>query len=139
VYGRIHHVGFVVRDLPRAERDFEALGYARRGPVVRDDFQRAELLFLVRVSATAPEPLVELIRPVDESSKTYSFTTRNELQIHHLCYVTDDLASACALALRQKFVQVQPPTPAPAIGGSQIAFFYGRPIGLFELVERPPF
>lgn len=139
VYGPIHHVGFVVRDLAGAERHFEGLGYTRRADLVRDDVQGADLLFLARTGAQAAEPLVELIRPVDETSRTYAFTTRNQFQIHHLCYATDDLAAACTLARSQKLVQVQHPVPAPAIGGSLIAFFYARPIGLIELVERPPF
>jgi methylmalonyl-CoA/ethylmalonyl-CoA epimerase len=139
VYDRLHHVGYVVRDLNAAERCFAALGYVRRGDVVRDSYQGADLLFLCRSNALPGEPLVELIHPIDETSKTYAFTTRNEYQIHHTCYATEDLASACEEALRRKFVRVQKPVPAPAIGGSLIAFFYARAIGLFELVERPPF
>jgi catechol 2,3-dioxygenase-like lactoylglutathione lyase family enzyme len=139
VFGRVHHVGFVVDDLAAAERLFAALGYARRGDAVEDGYQRAELVFLERTGANPSEPLIELIRPLDEKARTYEFTKRNQFQIHHLCYATDDIAVAISQARTARFTQVQPVVPAPAIGGSRIAFFYARAVGLVEVVERPPF
>jgi len=139
VFGRVHHVGFVVTELAAAERHFLALGYVRHGQVVEDPYQRAQLVFLQREDASAGEPLVELIHPVDEQARTHAFTARNQYQIHHLCYVTEDMTTAIAKARAARFSQVQPVVAAPAIGGSRIAFFYARPVGLFEVVERPPF
>jgi catechol 2,3-dioxygenase-like lactoylglutathione lyase family enzyme len=139
VFGRVHHVGFVVADLAAAEHLYGALGYARRGDVVEDAYQRAELVFLERNGADKSEPLVELIRPLDETARTYAFTQRNQFKIHHLCYVTEDIAAAVAQARAARFTQVQPVVAAPAIGGSRIAFFYARAVGLFEVVERPAF
>jgi catechol 2,3-dioxygenase-like lactoylglutathione lyase family enzyme len=139
VFGRVHHVGFIVVDLPAAEQHFAGLGYVRRGEAVADNYQRVELLFLARQGADRSEPLVELIRPLDEDSRTHAFTTRNQFQIHHLCYVTEDIDAAIAQARGARFSQVQPVVEAPAIGGSRIAFFYARAVGLFELVERPAF
>lgn len=139
MFGRVHHVGFVVAELDAAERHFLALGYARRGETVADSYQRAQLVFLVRQGGDASEPLVELIHPVDEQARTHAFTTRNQYQIHHLCYVTEDMSVAIAQARAARFSQVQPVVAAPAIGGSRIAFFYARAVGLFEIVERPAF
>ncbi len=139
VFGRLHHVGFVVTDLSAAEQHFEGLGYRRRADAVSDDYQRASLLFLSRTGASAGEPLIELICPLDESARTHAFTTRNQFQIHHLCYGTDDIERTVAEMRAARFTQVQPVVAAPAIGGSRISFFYARPVGLFEVVERPPF
>ena len=139
MFERVHHVGFVVDDLVAAERLFAALGYARRGDAVEDSYQRAEIVFLTRTGADSSEPLVELIRPLDEKARTYEFTKRNQFQIHHLCYATDDIAAAIAQARAARFTQVQPVVHAPAIGGSRIAFFYSRAVGLVEVVERPSF
>ena len=69
MFGRVHHVGFVVDDLAAAERHFAALGYARCGDPVEDGYQRAELVFLTRAGADRSEPLVELIRPLDSDRK----------------------------------------------------------------------
>jgi hypothetical protein len=139
MFGPIHHVGFVTRDLAAAEAHFRALGYVPRADAVVDDRQGVEILFLVRERAAPGEPLVELIRPTSEQSAVYGFTTRNEYPIHHVCFVSADIASDVGAARKLKFYVVQPPVPAPAIGGSLIAFLYGRGTGLYELVERPPF
>jgi catechol 2,3-dioxygenase-like lactoylglutathione lyase family enzyme len=139
VFGRVHHVGFIVTDLTAAQQQFAGLGYVRRGDAIEDGHQRAELLFLVREGADGSEPLIELIRPLDERARTYAFTTRNQFRIHHLCYETDDITLAVAQARAARFTQVQPVVCAPAIGGSRIAFFYAQAVGLFEFVERPAF
>jgi methylmalonyl-CoA/ethylmalonyl-CoA epimerase len=139
VFGRVHHVGFVVRDLAAAEAPFLALGYVRISEPIEDSYQRAELLFVKRPGADGAEPLVELIHPLDETARTYQFTQRNQFQIHHLCYATDDIDAAVAQARAARFTQVQPVVSAPAIGGSRITFFYARAVGLVEVVERPPF
>jgi hypothetical protein len=139
VFGRVHHIGFVVANLAAAERHLAIFGYTRRGDPVRDDYQRAELMFLVRPGADPSEPLLELIRPLDEQAPTYASMSRSQFQIHHLCYITNDIAEAVTQARSGRFSQVQPITAAPAIGGSRIAFFYARAVGLFEVVERPPF
>jgi hypothetical protein len=139
MFGSIHHVGLVTNDLIRSETHFRALGYARRAEPVDDHTQGVEILFLVRDGAHASEPLIELIRPHSSDSKVYGFTTRNDYPIHHVCFATNDMAASVEVARKQRFGVVQGPVAAPAIGGSAICFFYSLGLGLFELVERPPF
>lgn len=139
MFGPVHHVGLVTRDLQRAETHFRSLGYTPQGDVALDDRQGVEILFLTRSGSAAGEPLLEIIRPTSPDSAVYGFTTRNEYPIHHLCFTTQDIAAAVALARELRYYVVQEPVPAPAIGGSLIAFCYSRATGLIELVERPPF
>src|SRR5689334_24729251 len=139
MFGPIHHVGYVVGALEPAERNFLDLGYERLGPAIEDAGYDAEIVFLGRSGATSSEPLVELIRPLTELSSVYSHLRESKLQIHHLCFAVDDLPSAIVAARTARFYKVGGMRPAPAIGGRSICFFFGRGVGLFELVERPPF
>ena len=139
MFGPVHHVGMVTRDLAAAQTHFAAIGYSPIGPPTPDERQDLEIVFLKRHGATTAEPLVEIISPRSPGATVYRFTTRNEYPIHHLCFVTDDIASAVANARELRYYIVQEPVPAPAIGGSLIAFCYSRATGLIELVEQPPF
>jgi hypothetical protein len=139
MFGFVHHAGYIVRAFEAAERHFEALGYLRLSDPVDDSGYDAEIVFLRRAGAAAGEPLIELIRPKSPESAVYGHTQRNELQIHHLCFAVDDMKQALAAVRSARMVQVGKVRAAPAIGGSAICFFLSNAVGLFELVERPPF
>lgn len=139
MFGPVHHIGYVVGALEPAERNFVDLGYERLAPAAEDGGYAAEILFLRRRASTDAEPLVELIRPLSDRSSVYSHLTDSKLQIHHLCFVVQDLAAAVVAARAARFYKVGSIRPAPAIEDRPICFFFGRGIGLFELVERPPF
>ncbi|MGH9349372.1 MAG: VOC family protein [Vicinamibacterales bacterium] len=137
--GPIHHVGFVVRDLDRSRRMYEALGYRGLAPPIDDDRQDAAILFLAREGRQHGEPLVELVEPRSEGSPVYAFSIESRFRIHHLCFAVADIRQAEAALRAHRVTQVMPAVEAPAIGGSLIAFFHSRETGLFELVQQPTF
>lgn len=139
MYGPVHHVGYIVKTIDPAARDFRLLGYQPVGPAIDDLGYDAEIVFLRRDGASPGEPLVELIRPRSDQSAVHAHTKRSTLQIHHVCFAVDDISAAIADARRGKVYQVGRQRPAPAFGGAPICFLFSRPIGLFELVERPAF
>ncbi len=140
MFGPVHHVGLVTRDLARAQSHFASLGYTPTGPCALDERQGVEIVFLKRDAAvSSQEPLIELISPTSSTSAVYGFTTRNEYPIHHLCFSTGDIAVAVRRARELRYYIVQEPIQAPAIAGSLIAFCYSRATGLIEFVEQPPF
>jgi methylmalonyl-CoA/ethylmalonyl-CoA epimerase len=122
-----------------AEAAFGALGYCRVAAIVEDERQDAEILFLARNGAASGEPLVELIVPRSDRSPVAAFARDSRLRIHHLCFAVDDIEAALAPMKASGMSQVAPIVAAPAIGGRRIVFLFSREMGLFELVERPPF
>jgi hypothetical protein len=139
MFGPIHHTGYVVTALEPAERQFAALGYERLLDPSDDPGYDVEILFLQRRGAQPGEPLIELIRPRSPQSATYAHTKESKLQIHHVCFVVEDISAAVPAARSAGMFQVGQVRPAPAIGGSAICFLFSRAVGLIELVERPPF
>lgn len=139
MFGAVHHAGFIVRAFEPAERHFAALGYRRLAEPVDDPGYDAEIVFLARGGAAPGEPLVELIRPKSPASALHGHTERNELQIHHLCFAVEDINAALQSLRSARMAPVGHVRPAPAIGGRAICFFFSSAVGLFELVEKPPF
>jgi hypothetical protein len=137
--GAVHHAGYIVNALEPAERHFGALGFERLLAPVEDPGYGATIVFLSRRGAAVGEPLIELIQPMSSGSVVHGHAQRNELQIHHLCFAVQDIATASAAIRSARMLQLGDIRPAPAIGGSAICFFFSDAMGLFELVERPPF
>ena len=42
----IHHIGYLVKKLPKAAEEFEKLGYVRCGGVTADPVRKTDILFL---------------------------------------------------------------------------------------------
>jgi methylmalonyl-CoA/ethylmalonyl-CoA epimerase len=139
MFGPIHHVGYIVRTIEPAAADFQRVGYRLVRPSIDDPAYDAEIVFLRREGAAPGEPLIELIRPRSEQSAVYAHTKESKLQIHHVCFAVDDLKAAVEDARRGKVYQLGAQRPAPAFDGAPICFLFSRPIGFFELVDRPGF
>jgi catechol 2,3-dioxygenase-like lactoylglutathione lyase family enzyme len=139
MWGTVHHAGYVVQTLEPAERHFAALGFERVFAPVDDPDYGATIVFLERRGAAPGEPLIELIRPTSPQSIVGGHARRNELQIHHLCFAVEDIGAALASVRSARMLPVGQVRAAPAIGGSAICFCFSEAMGLFELVERPPF
>ncbi len=130
----LHHVGVVVADLDAAAKAYEQdFGYRREGGIVEDPVQKVRILFLVDRSASVR---LELLQPAGPDSPVLKALQKGG-GLNHLCYEVADIAAEVAAFRQAGAVLVSGPVPAPAIGGSRVAFLFHRTHGVFELVESP--
>ena len=106
---KIHHIGYLVKKLEKAAAEFEKLGYV-------------SLPFIV--SRHSPDSVVSGL------IKTYKNAP------YHLCYVCENLDEEISKLTGEGYVQIDLPTPAPAIGGKRVSFLMNRFIGMIELLEQ---
>jgi methylmalonyl-CoA/ethylmalonyl-CoA epimerase len=128
---RVDHIGWLVRDIEKAAREFEALGYVRRSEPCYDAGRDADIVFLVNGGYT-----VELVAPKSESSVVWNLLKKNGPGPYHICYETEDLEASEAHLARAGFVKTLAAEAAPALGGRRVAFFAGRGSGMIELLEK---
>lgn len=76
---RMHHVGYVVRDLLKFQ---ETMPLLETKKIVFDPVQNAK----IGLFSAGGGCFVELIEPTDESSFTWNFLRKNGESIHHVCY-----------------------------------------------------
>lgn len=76
---RIHHIGYVVRDLDRYAASLPGLQFEKE---VVDPVQNARLALYTVGDASR----VELIQPLDESAFTWAHLDRSGEGLHHICY-----------------------------------------------------
>jgi methylmalonyl-CoA/ethylmalonyl-CoA epimerase len=103
---RLHHVGYVVRDLERYAASMPGLSLERE---VVDPVQNAR----IALYGVGDASRIELIQPFDESAFTWAHLERTGEGMHHICYEGIG-ADAIDNYLRQyRLMRVRGPVHAP--------------------------
>lgn len=128
---QIDHVAIVVKDLPRAlDLYTRVLGFQ---VVYRETIadQNVEV-----VGLRAGDSVVELLRPLDESSAIARFRGDAESKLHHTAYCVSDLPKELA-RLKASGVRLIDETPRKGAHGNLIAFLHPKSTGgvLIELCQ----
>ena len=130
---RLHHVGFVVKDIETSMRGFtSSLGGSWDGRIYADELQKVKVAFLSTGPAAAQ---IELVEPGRDDSPVTRFLERGG-GLHHMCYEVQDVANALSEFKARKAVIVKRPLPAVAFNGRPIAWVLTAEKLLVELLEQ---
>ena len=127
-----HHIGIACRDIAKSMTFYTAMGY-QASPVIDDPIQHVRVCFLEKEGA----PRLELLEPLDEQSPVARTLATAGVTPYHICYEVPDITAAIAALRGQKFLLVNGPVQACAMGDKRIAFLFQKHTGLIELVENP--
>ena len=125
----IHHIGYLVKDIEKASKEFIRLGFLKQGEAV-EDIDRGCLIAFFENGGYR----IELVQAIDEQSPIYRLYKKHGNSPYHICYETDNLPLEIERMTAEGFVLLQPPSPAPAICDRQVAFLVSKNIGLIELL-----
>lgn len=129
---KVHHIGYLVKDIERSFKAFNILGYDYHGQIYKDNIRKADILFI-----NNNNNYIELIQPWNES-KLNQIMKKYRNCAYHICYATDDLDKSISL-LNDKagwrlFLQEE---IAPAIGkNAKVVFLFHPEAGIIELVQE---
>lgn len=82
---KVHHVGFLTKNLERSRADFLLLGYSVEKPSAYDHIRKVNIEFLTNGGYR-----VELIEPCGKDSPLYPLLKRYKNTPYHLCYESAD-------------------------------------------------
>ena len=125
-----HHIGIACRDIAKSMTFYTAMGY-QASPVIDDPIQHVRVCFLEKEGA----PRLELLESLDEQSPVARTLATAGVTPYHICYEVPDITEAIASLRGQRFLLVNGPVPACAMGDKRIAFLFQKHTGLIELVE----
>lgn len=128
-----HHIGIACRDIAKTQAFYLQMGYTP-SPIVEDPLQHVRISFLEKDGA----PRLELLEPLDAKNPVARTLDTVGVTPYHMCYEVQDIEAAIADLRRQRFLLVNGPVPACAMGNRRIAFLYQKNNGLIELVEAQP-
>ena len=126
----IHHIGYLVKDVSKAFKKFEKLGYICDQEVVYDPIRDVNILFIRN-----GDYVVELVAPQSSASVVAELFKKIRNSPYHICYESANLEQDIASLQEEGFVLIDVPTPAVAFDHRRVAFMMSAAIGMIELVE----
>lgn len=127
---KLHHTGYLVKDIEKAKSSFQVLGFSPSTETVYDHIREADILFL-----QSEGNCIELISPSSPHSPLFPLLKKYKNTPYHLCFTTADLEKEVQRLKQEGFTQILPATEAPAIEGKLVVFLMNRHMGMVELVE----
>ena len=127
---KIHHVGYLTKNIEKAESAFERLGFVVEEPAQKDEIRDIIITFMVN-----GDYRVELIQPRDKESPMYPLLKNYKNTPYHFCYEVPDIDEAIAELENSGYMVIQAPKEAPCINGQKVSFLLAADMGIIELLE----
>ena len=127
---KIHHVGYLTKNIHASEKAFLDLGYHIETPAMFDSFRKINI-----VSMKNEDYRVELIEPIGPESPIYSLLKKYKNTPYHFCYEVTDLEKTVEALTEKGYLMTQAPLEAPCIQNRKVAFLVGENVGIVELIE----
>ena len=127
---KIHHVGYLAKNIEKTEKKFFELGYTVESPTAYDEIRKINIEFLVN-----GDYRVELIQPMSEDSPMFPLLKRYKNSPYHFCYEVESLEESVKELSENGYTVIQEPEIAPCIEGRKVAFLNNISMGIIELVE----
>ena len=127
---RIDHIGYAVKDIGKAKKPLETLGYVFEETV--EDLDRNIYLTFGEMDGYR----VELVAPISEDSPVDMHLTKIGPTPYHICYKSTNIEKDIEVLQKNRFKVTVPLAPAIAFGGKRVVFLYSLQIGLIEIVEE---
>lgn len=127
---KIHHIGYLVKDIKKAISRFEDLGFAVTSEVFSDATRGVDICFLGRDGYR-----IELVSPNRPDSDVAGLRKKIGNTPYHICYEVENLEAAIEDLRSKKYVVTKAPEAAVAFGGKRVCFLVNAQIGLIELLE----
>jgi len=127
---KIHHFGFLCKDIEKSLSAFQELGMKFKFKTV-DELRQIEIVFLKSESGE----LIELISPISEDSVVGNLLKKHNNSFYHLGFLTNDLFHQVRELEKKGFILVIPPEESVAFNHHKVAFLFNQYLGIIELVE----
>lgn len=127
---KVHHIGYLVKKIDAAIKEFTGLGYTIRQATVYDDIRKVNICFMEKDGY-----VVELVSPTDSESVVAGLLKKYKNSPYHICYETQNLEKELALLTENGYTAIDTPTPAPALEGRRVVFLMNASLGMIELLE----
>lgn len=127
---KIHHIGYLVKKINAAVKEFEHLGFTVTRNITYDDYRKINICFLVKDGYC-----VELVSPTDETSVVAGLLKKYKNCPYHICYETEHFEEDFARLQAEGYTAIDTPTPAPALDMHPVVFLMNAKLGMIELLS----
>lgn len=128
---KIHHIGYLVKKLPKAAAEFKKLGYVEVSGVTDDQIRKVDIQFLEKDGY-----VVELVSPNSPDSVVAGLIKTYKNAPYHICYLCEDMEADLKQLTENGYFQMDMPTEAPALDHKKVCFLMHPQMGMIELLEQ---
>ena len=128
---KVHHIGYLVKKIDAAIRDFQSLGYQLLQETVYDDIRKVNICFLQKDGYC-----IELVSPASETSVVSGLMKKYKNSPYHICYETEDFEKDYMTLVSGGFTAIDELTPAPALQNKEVVFLISPFMGMIELLKQ---
>jgi len=128
---KVHHVGYAVKSIEDARKEFELLGFRCESETVLDNIRKVRILFMTNDTCR-----IELIEPNESDNPIESILKKVGSSPYHICYESEDIENDARLLKEKGFRVISDVSEAPALGNKNVCFLYSKDIGIIELVQE---
>ncbi|HCI29856.1 MAG: VOC family protein [Thermotogaceae bacterium] len=128
---KVHHVGYAVKSIEDARKEFELLGFRCESETVLDNVRKVRILFMTNDTCR-----IELIEPNESDNPIESILKKVGSSPYHICYESEDIENDARLLKEKGFRVISDVSEAPALGNKNVCFLYSKDIGIIELVQE---
>lgn len=126
---KIDHIGYAVKNIEKARKSMEALGYIFEPTV--EDFDRNIFIAFGELDGYR----VELVAPMSEGSPVDMQLSKIGPTPYHICYRSPNIEADIEKLKDCRFKVSVPLAPAIAFENKRVVFLYSLSVGLIEIVE----
>lgn len=127
---RIHHIGYLVKNIDKAKETFTSIGFSVKREIVYDQIQDVNALFMEKDGH-----VIELVSPNSRESVVAHLMKTHKNSPYHICYESENFDIDIESLTEKGFMGMDRPVPAPAFNGRRNCFFVSPQIGIIELLE----
>ncbi len=127
---KIDHIGYAVKNIDKAKKSLETIGYAFDDVV--EDFDRNIYISFGEMDGYR----IELVSPISAGSPVDMQLSKLGPTPYHICYKSTDIEADIKLLQSQRFKVAIPLASAVAFGNKRVVFMYSLSVGLIEIVEE---
>lgn len=128
---KIHHVGYLVKNINKAEAHFKLLGFQEIIPVKYDKYRDVDILFMEMDGY-----VIELVSPRSEASVVANLIKTYKNAPYHICYETEAFDQKIRELVLGGFTRIDEPCPAPALNDRRVCFLVSSKAGMIEILEK---
>lgn len=129
---RIHHIGYLVKDIRKAQEDFINLGYSIEQEVLFDEYRGINISFLKKDGYC-----IELVASASNDSVVAGLSKKIKNSPYHICYESESFDEDIRkMTQNGEYLQIDRPMIAPALNNKRAVFLVNPNIGIIEIVEN---
>lgn len=127
---KVDHIGYAVKNIDKAKKSMEALGYLFEETI--EDKDRNIYIAFGEMDGYR----IELVAPISSGSPVDAQLSKVGPTPYHICYKSLNIEDDIENLQKNRFKVSIPLTPAIAFNGKRVVFLYSLSIGLIEIIEE---